>query len=80
MKKRLAFKCWNTKCKRTYTLFCELTDEQVIMVACPYCNAEAKVDLKPYRTKRVFRGENAAGQSPGDELQLPDVLPTLQPE
>ena len=80
MKKRLAFKCWNTKCKRTYTLFRELTDEQVIMVACPYCNAEAKVDLKPYRKKSVFRGKNAAGQSPGDELQLPDVLPTQQPE
>jgi DNA-directed RNA polymerase subunit RPC12/RpoP len=80
MKKRLTFKCWNAKCKKTYTLFRELTDEQVIMVACPYCNAEAKVDLKPYRKKNVFRGENVAGQSPGKEFELPAILPTQQPE
>ena len=42
MKKRLKFKCWH--CERTYSLFREITDEQKITIACPYCNKEGVVD------------------------------------
>jgi len=80
MEKRLTFKCCNTKCKRTYTLFREITNEQALIVACPYCNTEAVADLKPYRTKTVMRGGNAAGQALGDQFQFPDVIPTQPPD
>ena len=80
MKKRFTFKCWN--CERKYTLFREITDEQVLTVACPYCNAEGVVDLKPHRkqTKIVVRREGDDEQSVGEELDLPKVLLTQKPE
>jgi DNA-directed RNA polymerase subunit RPC12/RpoP len=80
MKKRFTFQCWN--CPKTYTLFREITDEQQLVVACPYCNTGAVVDLKPYRKqkKTVMRGDDNDEQSSGFELQLPDVLPTQKPE
>ena len=80
MKKRFTFKCWN--CPRKYTLFREITNEQVLTVACPYCNAEAVVDLNPYRkqTKIIVRREEEDEQSIGEELDLPDILPTQKPE
>lgn len=80
MKKRFTFKCWN--CSKTYTLFREITDEQKLSVACPYCNAEGVVDLKPYlkKKKTVMRGENDTEQSLGEELDLPDILQSQKPE
>ena len=80
MKKRLAFKCWN--CNRKYTLFREVTQEQVLTVACPYCNEAGVVDLNPFRKekKTVLRGTDDAGQSLGEELDLPEVLSTQKPE
>lgn len=80
MRKRLTFKCWN--CNKTYTLLREITDEQTLIAACPYCNAEAVVDLKPYRKekKAVMRGNGEDEQNLGEELELPDVLPTQKPE
>ncbi len=80
MKKRFTFKCW--KCDQTYTLFREITDEQQLFVGCPFCNAEAVVDLKPFRKekKTIFRGESENEQSLGIELDLPDILPTEKPE
>ena len=78
MKKRFTFKCWN--CPGTYTLYREITDQQKIIVACPYCGAEGVVDLSPYPpVKEVLRGVG------NEEIilwerQLPDVLPTQPPE
>ena len=77
MNKRLKLQCWN--CPKTYFETLEIIDQQEVIVRCPYCRAEAVVDLKPYRKKTVtvYRGENKAAQ--GDEdLQLPDVLPTKE--
>ncbi len=73
--KRLKFKCWN--CKRNYSLWREILEEQVLAVACPYCNADGVVDLKPYRKeiKTVLKGKHSK-ESLGDELVLPDILPT----
>jgi DNA-directed RNA polymerase subunit RPC12/RpoP len=80
MKKRFAFKCWN--CNRKYTLFKEITDEQELIVPCPYCNAEAIVKLKPYEKKKksVMRSEGDHDQSIGYEYDFPDVIPTQKPE
>ena len=55
MKKRFTFKCWS--CERTYTLFKEITKEQVLIVPCPYCKADAIVELPLYvkEKKTVLR-------------------------
>jgi len=79
MKKRFTFKCWN--CPRTYTSLRELTDQQQLLVACPYCNAQAVVDLQPFRKekKNVLRGKGSEEQSLGYEFQFPNILPTQKP-
>lgn len=79
MKQRYTFQCWN--CPRTYTLFREITKLQTLVVGCPYCNAEAVVDLAPFKKqiKQVARG-GAQEQELGEALSLPDVLPTQKPE
>jgi len=80
MQKRQEFICWN--CKRTYSLFIEITDQQRLIVACPYCLQEGIVDLDPYRkdVKDALRSaDKKAGESKKD-LILPDILPTLKPE
>ena len=82
MKKRFTFQCWN--CEKTYTLFREITKEQKISVACPYCNTEAVVDLDPFRKEKkvvsLVRGEGDEEQSLGVELELPEIIPTQKPE
>jgi DNA-directed RNA polymerase subunit RPC12/RpoP len=79
MKKRLTFECWN--CTQTYTLYREFSAEQVLTVACPYCNAEGVVDLKPYPKKRVvMRGDKEGEPLLVEEPDLPDVLSTREPE
>lgn len=82
MKKRFTFKCWNEDCKRTYTLFKEITEEQELIVACPYCNAEAVVKLEPFKKKKttVMRGAGDDDQSIGFEYDFPEVIPTQKPE
>ena len=80
MEKRFEFQCWN--CKRTYTLFREITDQQELFVACPYCNSEAVVKLDPFRkeTKTVMRSTKSTDACLGKELQLPDIIPTQKPD
>jgi len=75
------YNCWN--CERNYTLFREITDEQTLTVACPFCHAEGVVQLQPFRKqkkKTVMRGGNEGDQPPGEELMLPEILPTQKPE
>ena len=80
MKKRFAFKCWN--CDRKYTLFKEITEEQELIVPCPFCNAEAVVKLEPFKKKKksVMRGEGDPDQSVGYEYDFPEVIPTEKPD
>lgn len=74
MRKRLKFKCWN--CGRIFTLAREITDEQVLLVACPFCNVSSVVDLAPYkkRIKSVLKGNGQVDL--GDDWNLPELLPT----
>lgn len=80
MSKRLKIQCWN--CPKTYFESLDTTQEELI-VKCPYCSAQAKVSLRPYRKQpqkgTVYRGENKETQS-DEEFQFPDVLPTRNPE
>ncbi len=80
MKKRFTFKCWN--CKRKYTLFKEITDQQVLIVPCPFCDEEAVVKLDPFKKeiKPVLKRETDGDQSVGYEYQFPEVIPTQKPE
>ena len=80
MNKRFAFKCWN--CNRKYTLFKEITEEQELIIACPYCNTAAVVKLEPFKKKKktVMRGSGEDDGSVGFEFDFPEVIPTEKPE
>jgi DNA-directed RNA polymerase subunit RPC12/RpoP len=77
MNKHQKLQCWN--CPKTFYSPVEITDEQEIIVHCPYCRVEAVVNLKPYRKKgkvmSVLKGENPSGQG-NEEFQLPEIIPT----
>ena len=79
MGKRYTFKCWN--CHRTYTLFKEITNEQELIVPCPFCAAEAVVKLAPYKKKKipVMKGKGDAEQAVGFDYDFPEVIPTQKP-
>jgi NAD-dependent SIR2 family protein deacetylase len=81
MIKRFKFQCWN--CPKTYYRSLEITNQQEIIVSCPYCNADAVVNLRPYgkelKTLTVMRGEKKDKRNEED-LQLPDILPTRKPD
>lgn len=78
---RLTFRCW--KCLRTYTLLPhEITEEQTLIVACPYCGVEGIVQVAPYK-KRVIstmRELDSDDDAIGFEYVFPDVIPTESPE
>ncbi|MCP4427642.1 MAG: hypothetical protein GY803_24425 [Chloroflexi bacterium] len=77
MARRLKFECYNIDCGREYSLLREVEGQPKLMVECPFCGAEAEVDLAPYRSPAVNiqRGDSGE-QSLGEFLNLPDVLPT----
>ena len=60
----------------------EITNQQELIVPCPYCNQEAIVKLEPYKRekKEVHRGNGDVAQAPDYEYQFPDVIPTEKPE
>jgi DNA-directed RNA polymerase subunit RPC12/RpoP len=80
MRKRLTFKCWH--CHRPYSLLRDLEGSPKLAVECPYCGKAAVADLDPYRdqTVEVFKGDSAIETPTGATLNLPDVIPTAQPE
>lgn len=81
IRRRFTFACWN--CTKSYTLFREISEEQVLAVACPFCSEEAVVELTPFRKpkkKTVMRGSGDDTAAPGEELVLPPILPTQKPD
>jgi hypothetical protein len=80
MKKRFTFKCWS--CNKKYSLYKEITDEQELIVVCPFCNAEGVATLEPHKKKKksVMRGGDDDDSSVGYEYEFPDVIPTEKPE
>lgn len=75
MKKRQKFNCWN--CHRNFSLLMEITDQQTLVVPCPFCAAECVAELTPHYKKETMRGES---QDAPEALDLPDVLPTKSKE
>lgn len=74
---RFKFKCWN--CGKNYTLYREITKEQELIVACPFCEKEAVVKLEPFKREvksALRRGDGGADESIGFEYDFPDELPT----
>ena len=80
MKKRFVFKCWN--CGKNYSLFKEISEEQELIVECPYCNKEAVVMLEPFKKKTTVVMRDVGDEDPaiGYEYDFPEVIPTQQPE
>ncbi|WP_089727770.1 hypothetical protein [Candidatus Thiosymbion oneisti] len=77
MKTRPSFVCW--QCERTFGLVVDLAGDPVLLLECPYCSAQCKVDLYPYRARivTVMRDQTAG---PGDvRYELPARIPTSEP-
>ena len=73
--KRLKFKCYS--CNRIYSMLRELEGNPKLTTTCPYCYAEAEIDLSPWRSKTETIHKSGAGDSfTVDVTDLPDVLPT----
>ena len=73
--KRLKFKCYS--CSRIYSMLRELQGKPKLTTICPYCYAEAEIDLSPWRSTTEAIFQNDSGDSfTVNVIDLPDVLPT----
>jgi DNA-directed RNA polymerase subunit RPC12/RpoP len=79
MEKRLKYQCWY--CDKTYTLYKEIQVNTKFEVACPYCHKEGMVDLRKPKYRKITTHKGDAVE-PGQmtELDLPDIIPTEEPE
>ena len=87
LKKRFQFKCW--KCNKVYSIYREADLMQKLQVSCPFCDAKADVDFRPFEarkkgvlrqqattdTKTIYRVEQE-GKNLISEYKLPPILPT----
>jgi len=73
MAKRLKLQCWN--CPNVYFYTLENASQQEIIVSCPFCKAEAVVDLRSAPTSfwDVYKGDED-NDWPVDEDDV--ILPT----
>jgi hypothetical protein len=82
MIKRYKFRCW--KCPRVYFQTLEITGQQKVILTCPYCQAEAVVNLQPYYKdlKTVFKREedNDTDTQREEGFQAPEIFPTRKPD
>jgi predicted nucleic acid-binding Zn ribbon protein len=78
MKTRPSFEC--CQCGRSFGQVVDLEGKPVLALECPYCGAECKADLAPYRQPiiAVLKGEGAA--SGETSYELPDPVPTFKAE
>jgi hypothetical protein len=79
MTKRFKFQCWS--CPKVYFQALEITDQQELIVACPYCRAEAVVNLQPYDKKpKTLLKREKGNETPSQEgFQFPEIFPTRKP-
>jgi len=75
MKTRPSFESW--KCNLTFGQVVDLEGEPVLLLECPYCGAECKVDMSPYkhRVVTVTKGEEAGPSTV--RYELPETVPTF---
>jgi len=74
MKTRPSFQCW--QCERTFGQVVDLEGEPVLLLECPYCGAECKVDMAPYRKRVVTVTKDEAAGPSTDRYELPQTVPT----
>jgi hypothetical protein len=74
MKTRPSFECCN--CRRTFGQVVDLEGDPVLLLECPYCGAECKVDLSPYRQRIVTVLRGGESDSGASGYELPDRVPT----
>lgn len=77
-KQRLTFKCG--KCTRNFSFQKEITAEQEWFFKCPYCAAELRLKLEPFKKKpaNILRGEGRADETVEieGEYEFPAVILT----
>lgn len=77
MRTRPSFACW--QCWRTFGQVVNLEGEPVLLLERPYCGAECKVDMAPYR-QRVIIVTREDGPDPSvTPYELPGTVPTAEP-
>lgn len=78
MKTRPRFACW--RCDRTFGKVVDLEGEPVLLLECPFCSAECKVDMTDHLEPvvEVMRGEGTGPESA--RYELPDRIPTYDPD
>lgn len=76
-KKRVTIRCWSADCGREYTVLREFGADARFLIACPFCDRAAVVDLDPFRSPvwNRYAGPGGAAYTL-DALNLPDVLPS----
>ncbi len=77
MRTRPTFECW--QCKRTFGRVVDLEGKPVLLLECPYCGAESKVDMAPYRQRVVTVTRDEEGGTSTVRYELPDSVPTFKP-
>jgi len=72
--KRLQFECW--QCGKVYSILKKADLEQKLQVSCPFCNAKADVDFRPFHKRKIdVLRSREKGPVFGD-YELPKVLKT----
>ena len=76
-KKRITVHCWNPDCPHPeYSWLATFDGQPVLYISCPFCRAEAVIDLAPFTTtvRQTMAGEGDAFAL--QTLNLPDVVPS----
>lgn len=74
METRPSFEC--CQCKRIFGQVVDLEGEPVLLLECPYCGAECKVDMAPYRLRVVTVTRGGEDGPSTVRPELPDTVPT----
>jgi hypothetical protein len=77
MRTRPSFQCW--QCERVFGQVVDLEGEPVLRLECPYCGAECKVDMAPYRQRVVTVTKDEAAGPSTVRYELPETIPTFKP-
>ncbi|MCA1789529.1 MAG: hypothetical protein LC667_06650 [Thioalkalivibrio sp.] len=74
MRTRPTFECW--QCERTFGQVFDLEGEPVLLLECPYCGAECKVDMAPYRERVVTVTRDEVAGTSAMSYEIPETVPT----
>jgi hypothetical protein len=80
MNERLKFQCWN--CERVFSLWLETEERPDLRSECPFCHADVRIELDPYRRKgtTVFKTDSSEESERPTADASPPVIPTKKPD